>query len=355
MYEPRTSLTRFLMEEGRSHGQSEGDLIGLILNIALACQAIARIVAAGAAGDPPAAPSNVHGEKQKWVDVLANQKLIEANSWSGHLAAMVSEEMETVHPIEQPCPRGKYLLSFDPLDGSSNADVNVSVGSIFSVLRAPDHDAAITEADFLRPGLEQVAAGYALYGPATILVLSLGAGTHAFTLDPATHEFQLTDFRIMIPVAACEFAINVSNARFWEPPVKRYIDECIAGASGPRGTDFNMRWIASLVAEAHRILMRGGIFLYPRDTREPSRPGRLRLLYEANPIAFLIEQAGGMATTGRDPILSLQPASLHQRVPFIFGSANEVARVQRYHLEPDQQPDMPIALFQPRSLFRQPA
>jgi len=209
----------------------------------------------------------------------------------------------------------------------------------------------VTEADFLQAGSSQVAAGYALYGPTTMLVLSVGNGVAAFTLDPALGEFMLTHPHVQVPADTQEFAINASNARFWETPVKRYVDECLAGKTGPRGKDFNMRWIASMVAEAHRILMRGGVFLYPRDTKDPSKPGRLRLLYEANPIGFIMEQAGGRASTGRGAVLEVQPAALHQRIGLVFGSKNEVERIERYHTEPAQV-EFDSPLFGTRSLFR---
>jgi fructose-1,6-bisphosphatase I/sedoheptulose-1,7-bisphosphatase len=260
-----------------------------------------------------------------------------------------------VRPIPAGFPRGKYLLVFDPIDGSSNLDVNVSVGSIFSILRAPqaviDGKREITTEDFLQPGAAQVAAGYAIYGPVTMFVLSVGNGVVGFTLDPNLGEFKLTHPEIRVPAETHEFAINTSNSRFWEPPIKRYVDECLAGRTGSRGKDFNMRWIASMVAEAHRILMRGGVFMYPRDTREPSKPGRLRLLYEANPVSFLIEQAGGRASTGRQPVLGVKPAELHQRIGLVFGSRSEVERIERYHHDPATR-DPGTPLFAERSLFR---
>ena len=273
-----------------------------------------------------------------------------------HLAGMASEEMELPYQIPNAYARGKYLLVFDPLDGSSNIDVNVSVGSIFSILRAPqnvvDSGCDVTEEHFLQPGSLQVAAGYALYGPVTMLVLTVGNGVVGFTLDPNLGEFKLTHPDITVPEDTQEFAINASNSRFWEPPVKRYVDECLAGRTGPRGKDFNMRWIASMVAEAHRILMRGGVFMYPRDSKDSTRSGRLRLLYEANPIGMVMEQAGGRASTGRRAVLEVQPSSLHQRIGLVFGSKNEVDRIERYHAEPsaDTQ-DNP--LFAERSLFLQ--
>jgi len=356
----RWTLTRYLIEERRRFPQASGDLNALILDVSLACKAIARIVAFGRLDDGPAAGTaagavNVQGEVQKPLDVLSNQIFLRMNEWNGHLAGMASEEMEAPYQIPGTHPRGKYLLVFDPLDGSGNIDVNVSVGSIFSILRAPQDAVAsgrdLTEADFLQPGAAQVAAGYALYGPTTMLVLSVGNGVAGFTLNPNLGEFVLTHPDIQVPADTQEFAINSSNSRFWEPPVKRYVDECLAGRTGPRAKDFNMRWIASMVAEAHRILMRGGVFMYPRDTKDPSKPGRLRLLYEANPIGFIMEQAGGRASTGRQNVLGVAPSSLHQRIGLVFGSRNEVERIERYHQEPARK--APAPLFAERSLFRE--
>ncbi len=357
----RLTLTRFLIEERRRFPLATGDFNSLILDIALACKQISSMVASGAVGGVLGnavgnadAIINVQGETQKKLDVLSNETFIRMTEWGGNLAAMASEEMDTHYDIPAAYPRGKYLLVFDPLDGSSNIDVNVSVGSIFSVLRTTRTNENVETADFLQAGAQQVAAGYAIYGPMTMLVLTVGNGVNGFTLDPLLGEFILTHPEIRVPVETQEFAINASNSRFWEAPVKRYVDECLAGKTGPRGRDFNTRWIASLVAEAHRILMRGGVFLYPRDTKEPAKPGRLRLLYEANPIGMIIEQAGGRASTGRQPVMDVRPTSLHQRIGFVFGSKNEVERIERYHNEPASD-DLGAPLFQERSLFRSPA
>jgi fructose-1,6-bisphosphatase I len=276
---------------------------------------------------------NVQGEVQKKLDIIANEVLIEANEWGGHLAAMASEEMDGIYVVPNRYPQGEYLLLFDPLDGSSNIDVNVSIGTIFSVLQKPEGTAGVTEQDFLQPGSRQVAAGYCVYGPQTTLVLTLGYGVAVFTLDREQGSFVLTAENVSIPADTKEFAINMSNMRHWDAPVRRYIDECLAGKEGPRTKDFNMRWIASMVADVHRILTRGGIFLYPWDKREPNKPGKLRLMYEANPMAWLIEQAGGAATNGRQRILDIQPQGLHDRVSVILGSRNEVERVTGYHLK----------------------
>jgi fructose-1,6-bisphosphatase I len=268
------------------------------------------------------------------LDIIANEVLIEANEWGGHLAAMASEEMETIHLVPNRYPQGEYLLMFDPLDGSSNIDVNVSIGTIFSVLKKPEDQHAISEQDFLQPGHQQVAAGYCVYGPQTTLVLTVGDGVAMFTLDREQGSFVLTQENVRVPEDTKEFAINMSNMRHWDAPVKRYVDECLQGKEGVRGKDFNMRWIASMVADVHRILTRGGIFMYPWDKREPHKAGKLRLMYEANPMSWLIEQAGGASTNGRERILDLKPQQLHERVSVILGSKNEVERVTRYHLEP---------------------
>jgi len=326
------SLTRFLIEEQREKGHINADLRLLIEVVARACKRISIAVGKGAIGGVlgSAGTENVQGETQKKLDVLSNEILLEANEWGGHLAALASEEMDDPHPIPHRYPKGEYLLVFDPLDGSSNIDVDISVGTIFSVLRCPEGVAEPDERAFLQPGTRQVAAGYAVYGPSTLLVLTLGDGVHAFTLDREQGGFTLTGSDLAIPPDTGEFAINMSNLRHWEAPMRRYIEELLAGREGPRGRDFNMRWVASMVADVHRILTRGGIFIYPRDARS-SAPGKLRLLYEANPMAFIVEQAGGAATTGLERILDLQPQQLHQRVPVFLGSRNEVERVTAYH------------------------
>jgi len=355
----RWTLTRYLIEQRRRFPEASGELNALILDISLACKALARIVARGPLAKLPehlsAGEYNIQGEVQKPLDVLSNDIFVRMNEWNGHLAGMASEEMEAPFQIPANYPRGKYLLVFDPLDGSSNIDANVTVGSIFSILRAPqavcDSGRDVIETDFLQPGHTQVAAGYALYGPSAQLVLTVGNGVAIFTLDADLGEYILTCDQVKIPEDTREFAINSSNSRFWEPPVKRYVDECLAGKTGPRGEDFNMRWIASMVAEAHRILLRGGVFLYPRDNKDPDKPGRLRLLYEANPVGFLVEQAQGRASSGREPMLEVVPTSLHQRIGLIFGSKHEVERIERYHREPVATSSTE-PLFAARGLFR---
>ena len=331
----RVNLTQFLIERQRGKNLINADLRLLIETIARACKAISTRVNKGALADGlgSAGSQNIQGEAQKKLDVLSNEILLQANEWGGNLAALVSEEMEDPRPIPTHYPRGEYLLLFDPLDGSSNIDVNISVGTIFSVLRCPKNpDGSICEATeqaFLQPGRAQVAAGFAVYGPTTVFVLTVGDGTYGFTLDRETYTFVMTHPAIRIPEDTQEFAINASNARRWEAPVKRYIDECLAGKDGPRGKDFNMRWVASMVADVFRVISRGGIFMYPRDSK--NKEGRLRLMYEANPMALIVEQAGGAATDGRTRILDLQPKRLHQRVAVVLGSKNEVERVASYH------------------------
>ncbi len=331
----RVSLTQYLVEQQREHGRIQGQLRLLIEVVARACKHIAIAVNKGALGDVlgSAGSENVQGEVQKKLDVIANEVLVEANEWGGHLAAMASEEMDSIHVVPNRYPQGEFMLLFDPLDGSSNIDVNVSIGTIFSVLRKVGHSRGVSEEDFLQPGKQQAAAGYCVYGPQTTLVLTVGDGVAMFTLDRETGSWVLTQSGVQIPADTREFAINMSNLRHWAPPVRRYIDECLAGKDGPRGKDFNMRWVASMVADVHRILTRGGIFLYPWDKRDPDKPGKLRLMYEANPMAFLVEQAGGAATNGTQRILDVQPGKLHERVSVILGSRNEVDRATRYHGE----------------------
>jgi fructose-1,6-bisphosphatase I len=329
----RISLTQHLIEEQRLHNTIPSELRLLIEVVSRACKTISHSVSKGALGDVLGASSteNVQGEIQKKLDIISNEILLQANEWGGHLAAMASEEMESFHPIPNRYPKGEYLLLFDPLDGSSNIDVNVTIGTIFSVLKAPEGMQEPSERDFLQAGTKQVAAGYAVYGPQTMLVLTTGNGVNCFTLDREMGSWVMTQRGIQIPQDTAEYSINASNARHWFAPLRRYIDELEQGESGPRGKNFNMRWIASMVADVHRILSRGGIFMYPADARDPDKPGKLRLMYEANPMAFIIEQAGGAATDGQRRILDIQPTGLHQRVAVFLGSKNEVERVTSYH------------------------
>ena len=332
-----TTITQFIIEEQRKIEGATGDFTSLLNDIVTACKVISNMVnkgeligVLGSAGS-----ENVQGETQKKLDILTNEVFLRSNEWAGHLSAMASEEMDEIYEIPSQYPRGKYLLTFDPLDGSSNTDVNVSVGTIFSILRCPGERVCPNLEAFKQPGAQQVAAGYALYGPSTMMVLTTGNGVNGFTLDQDIGEFILTHPNMTIPEDTREFAINASNMRFWEAPVKRYVEECLAGTEGPRGEDFNMRWIASMVAEVHRILTRGGIFMYPIDDKMKATgtEGKLRLMYEANPMSFVIEQAGGASSTGRERIMEVAPKELHQRVPVILGSKNEVERVVSYHAE----------------------
>jgi fructose-1,6-bisphosphatase len=354
----RKTLTRWTIEHEHLHDDRHptGDFSGLLNSVATAIKIIANHVNKGALleANPARGARNVQGEIQKPLDVLSNEVMVEQTEWTGYLAALVSEEMEELYAIPAAYARGHYLLVFDPLDGSSNLDVNMSVGTIFSILRTPSTSRDVGVSDVLQPGTEQVCAGFALYGPSTVLVLTTGNGVDGFTLDRDIGAFVLTHPNMRIPDAANEFAINSSNARFWEAPVQHYVRECLEGSTGERGKDFNMRWVASLVAEAFRILTRGGVFLYPADTKDPTKEGRLRLLYEANPIAYIVEQAGGRASTGRARIMELEPTGLHQRVPLIFGSADEVDLIERYHRRPavDGAESFDASLFNARSLFQ---
>ena len=330
----KISLTRYLVEQQRLEGHIPSQLRLLLEVVARACKRISQAVNKGALGDVmgSAGSENVQGEMQKKLDIIANEVLIEANEWGGHLAAMASEEMEGIYVVPNRYPQGEYLLMFDPLDGSSNIDVNVSIGTIFSVLRKPE-GVGVSEQDFLQPGTQQVAAGYCVYGPQTTLVLTVGDGVTVFTLDREQGSFILTEENLRVPEDTREFAINMSNQRHWAAPVNRYINECQQGVDGSRGKDFNMRWVGSMVADVHRILTRGGVFMYPWDKREPEKPGKLRLMYEANPMSWLIEQAGGVATDGQQRIMNIMPTKLHERVAVFMGSKNEVDRITRYHAE----------------------
>ena len=328
-----TSLSRYLVEQQRAKNKIPPELRLLLEVVARACKGISHAVNKGALGGVlgSAQSENVQGEIQKKIDIIANEVLIEANEWGGHLAAMASEEMDSIYVVPNRYPQGEYLLLFDPLDGSSNIDVNVSIGTIFSVLKKAEGSQGVSEADFLQAGHAQVAAGYCVYGPQTTLVLTVGDGVVVFTLDREQGSFVLTQENIQIPHDTQEFAINMSNMRHWADPVKQYIEECLAGKTGVRGKDFNMRWVASMVVDVHRILTRGGVFMYPWDQREPNKPGKLRLMYEANPMAWLVEQAGGAATDGQRRILDIEPNQLHQRVSVFLGSKNEVERVTALH------------------------
>ncbi|MGI6408427.1 MAG: class 1 fructose-bisphosphatase [Gammaproteobacteria bacterium] len=334
---PRTTLSRFLIEQTRAH-QTPAELRFLIEVVARACKVINYHISKGELGGALGneGTENVQGEMQKKLDVISNEILLEANEWGGHLAGMASEEMEKPYQIPGCFPKGSYLLVFDPLDGSSNIDINVSVGTIFSVLSCPesvDVCGVLEDEDFLQPGVKQVAAGYAIYGPQTMLVLTLGNGVKGFTLDTEMGSFILTHDNMSIPEEAAEFGINMSNMRHWEEPVQRYVNEMLAGKEGPLGKNYNMRWTASMVADIHRIMVRGGVFMYPWDRRMDDEKGKLRLMYEANPMAMIVEQAGGAATNGRIRIMDVRPEKLHERVPVFMGSKQEVERITKYHKE----------------------
>jgi fructose-1,6-bisphosphatase I len=330
----KVTLTQFIIEQQREFPGTSGSFTALLNDITTACKKISHIVNRGELiGVLGSAKSeNVQGEVQKKLDIITNDIMINALNWTGHIAGMASEEIDGMIKIPAHYPKGKYLVLFDPLDGSSNIDVNLAVGTIFSILRCREGVDPDLQ-DFLRKGTEQVCAGFVLYGPSTMMVLTTGHGVNAFTLDQDVGEFLLTHRNMRIPEETSEFAVNMTNQRFWEPPVQRYINECLQGTEGAIGRNFNMRWIASLVAEVYRILTRGGIFLYPTDSRNPGKPAKLRLMYEANPMAFIIEQAGGVCSTGRERIMDIKPTDIHQRVPLILGSKQEVERVIGYHLE----------------------
>jgi len=355
MTEHPITLNRFILSEHRESPGASGEFSALLQDIVTALKAIAHEVSNGpalrASREPPLAGGG--GESPRSPEALANDILLRGCEWGGHLSAMASEEMQEICPIPAVYPHGKYLLVFDPLDGASNIDVNISVGTIFSVLRRPDGAGTATLSDFLQPGTHQLCAGYAIYGPSTMVVMTVGRGVHGFTLDRQVGEFVLTHRNMRMKECVREFAVNASNERFWEPPVRRYVSECLAGRAGPREADYNMRWVASLVAEVHRILVRGGLLLCPRDSTEPRRPGPLSLLFESNPMALIIEQAGGAASTGRGRLLEVQPTALHERVPLVLGSRDEVERIERYHEEHERGLDQPYRspLFAHRSLF----
>jgi fructose-1,6-bisphosphatase I/sedoheptulose-1,7-bisphosphatase len=344
-----TTVSKFAIEQ-IPQGPNARDLAALLVDVAAVTKAISAAVGKGPllGLSKLAGSENAQGEAQKKLDVLSDELFVRGTEWSGLVGALASEEMDHVKMVPG---RGRLALVFDPLDGSSNLDVNVAVGSIFSVLEIPE--SATGGQAVLQPGSRQIAAGYAIYGPCTELVLTVGSGTHSFTLDREIGNYVLTRRDLRIPDSTSEYAINAANRRFWEPPVIRYIDECKAGRDGPRGRDFNTRWVASMVADVHRILMRGGVYMYPRDQKEAHREGRLRLMYEGNPMSMLVEQAGGLASTGRGRIMDVQPTALHQRVPVIIGSREEVERIETYHAEYDSGEDQPYTspLFGGRSLF----
>ena len=341
----RTTFSKFIIEDERRRDDPDPELTGLLNDIQTACKFIASAVSRGALASDSQAENS--------VAATASDIMLRECEWGGKLCGMVSGTMEQPYRIPDSFPRGRYLLAFHPLVGASNVDVNVTVGTIFSVLRAPHGVTAPEAADFMQPGVAQIAAGFALFGPVSMIVATLGAGVHGFTLDREIGAYTLTHPDMRIPEDSREFAIDASNERFWEPPVRHYVEECVAGVAGARGVDFHMRWIDSLVAEVYRILVRGGLFIYPRSEKEPGTGG-LRLLYEANPMAMIVEQAGGAATTGRARILELLPTALHASVPVVLGSRLEVERLVRYHQTHDSGEELTFdtPLFNTRSLFR---
>ncbi|MCB1805771.1 MAG: class 1 fructose-bisphosphatase [Candidatus Competibacteraceae bacterium] len=349
--ESRITLTQFLRTAWQP-GDLQDSLPTLLDTLAAACCEIAAIVSQGQLADVlgNSKHCNSQGEQQKKLDLLSNDILIRHAKASGLVAALVSEELPDVlslRPASASCP---YLLSFDPLDGSSNVDVNGLLGTIFSVLPAPLTQTPVDASAFLQVGARQLCAAYAIYGPSTMLIITFGQGTQGFTLDHHSGDFLLTHPDIRIPVATQEFAINASYQRFWEAPVQRFIEECQAGQDGPLGKDFNMRWSGAMIGDVHRVIMRGGVFLYPLDQRNRHRGGRLRLLYEANPVSWLVEQAGGLSTTGSERILALTPHGLHQRCPLILGSREEIRRIQAYYQQ--YQPPTPSKTVLPHGKAR---
>ncbi len=331
--ENTVNIKDYLLKEQQAGQDIDANLISLIEDVSAACKEIHTAINHGALyGVLGSAESeNIQGETQKKLDVMSNEMFIRHTEKSGTLAGMASEEEEDVYSIPPQYKKGPYLMYFDPLDGSSNIDVNITVGSIFSIVRCPEGVTDPKLADYLIPGTEQICAGFCLYGPSTLMIITTGNGVQGFTLDPGSNEFKLTHKNMMIPEDTAEFAVNMSNQRFWEKPVQRYVQECIDGVTGARDKNFNMRWVASMVGEVYRILTRGGIFMYPFDTKDPAKAGKLRLMYEANPMSFIVEQAGGLSSTGRERIMELKPKEIHQRVPVILGSTNEVKRVDSYH------------------------
>jgi fructose-1,6-bisphosphatase len=340
----RTTFSKFIIEDQRRRTTGDAELTALLNDVQTACKFVASAVSRGQIDQPKA------------LAEIANDIFLRECEWGGGLCGMLSAEAAAPYVVPATYPRGQYLLVFDPLDGASNLDVNVPVGTIFAILRAPRGIVEPTGDDFLQPGTEQVAAGFALYGPTATIVMTLGAGVHGFTLDREIGAYTLTHPDMRIPEETRDFAINASNERFWEPPVQHYVEECIKGSTGNRGEDFSMRWVDSLVAEVQRILLRGGLFVDPRNTKDTSIRGRLHLLYEASPMAMIVEQAGGRASTGRGRILEVVPASLHERVPVILGSRREVERLVEYHQTHDRGEELRFAtpLFNTRSLFRTP-
>mgnify|MGYP001244034216 CR=1 FL=1 len=317
------------LNQAFEQSQVDPQLVSVVDSITITCKNIAERLRGGALSGlyGSAEQENVQGEIQKKLDVISNDLLKQALLANRNVAGIASEEEEQAIAGNA---EGQYLVTFDPLDGSSNIDVNVTVGTIFSVLALPENCTQVTTDTFLQAGRKQIAAGYVLYGPSVILAITTGNGVAMYNLG-ADGDFYQTEDQIQVPETTEEFAINMSNQRFWQTPMQNYVNDLLLGEKGPLGKRFNMRWIASMVAEVHRILTRGGIFMYPYDSRDPSKAGKLRLMYEGNPMSFLIEQAGGASSDTQIPIMDVEPNHIHQRVPVILGSKEEVERVNRYH------------------------
>lgn len=320
-----TTLTDYL-----NHSANDSAVSEVILTIADIGKDITDLLRRGALADilGEAGNENIQGESQKKLDVIANDLLLDALTNNQHCAGVASEELDNATAANR---EGSLLVLFDPLDGSSNIDINMAVGTIFSILPYQNVGQAAVDADFLQSGNKQLAAGYLLYGASTMMALTLGDGVVMFSLDPNSGEYVLIKENIQIDKDTSEYAINSSNHRYWLAPMQQYIDELVAGKSGVRGRDFNTRWVAAMVGDVHRILCRGGIFMYPFDTKDAKKAGKLRLMYEANPMSFLIEQAGGASTDALTRIMDIEPTDIHQRVPVVLGSENEVSRVQSLH------------------------
>jgi fructose-1,6-bisphosphatase I len=354
----RTTFSKFVIEDLRRGGSGhDPELAALLNDLQRAAKLIGAAVARGALDSPGAVVTTsktVPGEPPRKLAEVANLIMLSACEWGGQLCGILSAALAEPHAIPAQYPRGRYLLLFAPLDGASNLDVNLTVGTIFSVLRAPDSITDPQPADFLQPGRAQVAAGYALFGPVAMMVITLGAGVHGFTLDREAGAYTLTHPNMRIPEQGCELAIDAALEPHWETPIRRFVQEYTSYGAGTDGRNCTIRWIDSLVAEVHRILLRGGVFLHPRDTRDTSKLGHVHLLTEANPIALIIEQAGGAASTGRAPVLDVAPQAIHQHVPLIMGAGADVKRLQAYHAAYDRGESMHFEspLFKQRSLFR---
>jgi fructose-1,6-bisphosphatase I len=354
----RTTYSKFVIEDLRRQGsQHDPELAALLNEMQRAGKLISAAVSRGAldaAGAMVTTSVQVAGAPPEKLDQVANQILIGATEWGGQLCGILSGAMDAPYAIPKEYPRGRYLLLLDPMEGADNLDVGLPVGTFFSVLRAPEGVTDALPEHFLQPGRQQVAAGYVLFGPAGMMVITTGAGVHGFTLDREAGAYTLTHPNMRIPERACDLAVDTANEAHWEDPVRRYVAECTAGAAGPRGEAYSMRWVDSLVVALHRILVRGGVCMIPRDVRAHGKSGHTHLLYEANPVAMLVEQAGGAASTCRAPVLDVVPESIHQKTPLVFGCKRDVDLIERYHALHDGGEALifDAPLFKKRSLFR---